>query len=279
MPYVSIIIPHRGQQEWLDRCLASIPQCPDVQTVVVVDDEGRGAGWARNKALEQAEGHYVIFADSDDFFHPSFADFLDYLKTASDDMIFFNADSIELSTGQPSWRANQLNRIIASTDREWQEQHLRYYFTEPWCRAIRRSLLAEHDIRFSETLKLNDIFFTSQVGYYAKTIAVYNHCCYCIGNHADSTAKLTGRQSSLHATREAARANHFLRERGIRHIHSRMMRPFITAIMKGQPRLACACWHEMRSMRLSTTFLLYCLLRYPRDIVKLIIRKYQAGEL
>jgi len=276
---VSIIIPHRGPKEMLDKCLASIPQREDVKVIVVEDEEGRGAGWARNIGLETAEGEYVIFADSDDFFHPCFNNFLDYLKQVKDDMVFFNADSIDLLTGQPSWRANHLNRIFRNNDSEWQERHLRYYFTEPWCRAIRLSLITRHNIRFSESLKLNDIFFTSQVGYYAGQISVYNEKCYCIGNQDQSTAKLKDETRALHVARESARANKFLQERGIEHIHSRMMRPLVAALLKGNLRLACGCWREMRSMGLSRSFLLYCFLRYPRDLVKLLIRKRQSGEI
>ena len=76
----SVIIPHKGPQWQLDRCVASIPQRDDLQTIVIHDEEGRGAGWARNQGLSQAEGSYVIFADSDDYFHPCFNDFLDSIK-------------------------------------------------------------------------------------------------------------------------------------------------------------------------------------------------------
>lgn len=279
MSYFSIIIPHRGPKEWLDKCVASIPQRDDVQVIVIEDKEGKGAGWARNEGLKQATGEYVIFADSDDSFHPCFNDFLDYMKFVKDDMVFFNADSIDLSTGKPSWRANHLNRIITNLDSDWQEKHLRYYFTEPWCRAIKLSLIQNNNIRFSESLKLNDIFFAAQVGYYAASISVYRDKCYCIGNQSHSTAKRNDEERMLHVACESARANKFMRDRGVKHIHSRMIRPLVSALLKGKFRLAYGCWREMRSMGLSRTFLLYCLLRYPRDLAKLLLRKYQSGEL
>ena len=72
----SIIIPHKGPQWLLDRCVASVPQRDNLQIIVIHDEEGRGAGWARNQGLSKAEGSYVIFADSDDYFHPCFNDFL-----------------------------------------------------------------------------------------------------------------------------------------------------------------------------------------------------------
>lgn len=247
--------------------------------IVVEDKEGLGAGWARNEGLKQVKGEYVIFADSDDFFHVCFNDFLNYMKFVKDDIVFFNADSIDLQSGQPSWRANHLNRIFENVDSEWQEKHLRYYFTEPWCRAIRMSLIKKHNICFSESLKLNDIYFTSQIGYYADLISVFNEKCYCIGNQSQSTAKRKDKIRSLQVARESARANKFLRERGVGHIHSRMMRPFVSALLKGKFHLAHGCWHEMRSVGLSRSFLLYCLIRYPRDLAKLLLRKYQSGEI
>ena len=89
----SIIIPHHNTPDLLSRCLQSIPQREDIQVIVVddnsdaqyIDDvqaacdthpntrcflttEGRGAGFARNKALKQVNSKWVIFSDADDYF-------------------------------------------------------------------------------------------------------------------------------------------------------------------------------------------------------------------
>jgi glycosyltransferase involved in cell wall biosynthesis len=264
----------------LDRCIESIPQRDDLQTIVIRDEDGYGAGWARNQGLDKAEGKYVIFADSDDFFHPCFNDFLDSIKEETADVIYFNADSIEMGSGKPSWRTNHLSRIMSSTDSAWQERHLRYHFTEPWCKAIRMSFIKEHGIRFNESKILNDIYFSTQVGIFAKSIKVYTEKCYCVCNHSDSTAKSKKTEEKmLDYTRETAKSNLLLAQYGIKRYHSRMLRPMMTSLSHLRLRSACKCWKEMRKCGYSSPILLYYMARYPRDLMKLIIRKAQAGEI
>ena len=98
----TIIIPHRNTPKLLKRLIDSIPERDDLE-VIIVDDcsdadivdfehfpgkdrnnckcilnqECHGAGYTRNCALSLAEGKWVLFADSDDFFNLGFDAFLD----------------------------------------------------------------------------------------------------------------------------------------------------------------------------------------------------------
>lgn len=57
-------------QEAIASCAAqSIP----VQTIPVIDHDGRGAGWARNQGLAQVQTDFVTFLDADDLLDPQFA--------------------------------------------------------------------------------------------------------------------------------------------------------------------------------------------------------------
>ncbi len=94
MPKISVIIPVYNVQEWLPECLDSIltQTLVDVE-IICIDDGSTDASWrvlkdyastyanvhvlwssnegvacARNKGLAVAQGEYIIFMDSDDFY-------------------------------------------------------------------------------------------------------------------------------------------------------------------------------------------------------------------
>ena len=83
----------------------------------------------------------------------------------------------------------------------------------------------------------------------------------------------------LDYTRETAKSNLLLAQYGIKRYHSRMLRPMMTAVCHLRLSSAYKCWKEMRICGYSIHTLLYYIIRYPRDLMKLIIRKAQAGEI
>ena len=64
---VSVVIPSRSGGANLVRCqdmLARQTRCPD-EVVVVLDERGRGAAWARNEGIRRATGDLIAFLDDD----------------------------------------------------------------------------------------------------------------------------------------------------------------------------------------------------------------------
>lgn len=123
----SVVVPHYNIPLLLRRCLSSIPHREDVQIIVVDDcsceevqielkeietqfpyaqfvysDKNKGGGHARNVGLDHAVGKYLLFLDADDFFHDDINAFLDDYKHEECDIVFFNADSVDLSSNQPT---------------------------------------------------------------------------------------------------------------------------------------------------------------------------------
>jgi glycosyltransferase involved in cell wall biosynthesis len=214
----SIVIPHKNIPDLLRRCLDSIPRRDDLQIIVVDDNsdtgmvdfsqfpglgdpsvevlfekEGKGGGYARNIGLTRAKGAYVLFADADDFYTPDFNAILDTYKEDTSDIVFFNAHSVSSDTFKPAERSGPLNRYIGiyhtshrQSRKKKAELLLRYRFSEPWAKIIKKSFIDEHHLRFDETPINNDCTFSYSAGFYAQAIAVESRTGYCVTTRPES---------------------------------------------------------------------------------------------
>ena len=262
----SIIIPHYGMPDLLQRLLRSIPQRDDLEVIVEEDDMQRGAGWARNQAMRKAKGDYLIFADSDDEFLPAFNELLDAARNVSDDVIFFSATSKENATCKLSWRACHLNWIMQQ-EAERCEFLLRHTFTEPWCKLVRRDLVEKQRIVFDETPILNDVHFSTQVGYWARSISVMPIKAYCINNRQASTAKQMDRSRLVAYSWVMANTNMFNGKHGIDYWHARMLRPFVMSVLTLRFSTARECWKVILSVGFANSQLIPKLLLYPWQLI------------
>ncbi len=202
-PYAySIIIPHRNTPDLLLRCLRSIPERQDTE-VIVADDksdiaeaelqsivashpcaklitlkESKGAGHARNVALSQATGHWLVFADADDYFTPAIADVLDkYAKDTETDMVFLNALSVdENGITVPTPLSLHIERY--EKGRPLAEKVMRYATWTPWSRMLKRSLVEQNNLRFEEVPVGNDAMFVLRCTSLAKHISAESTPCY-----------------------------------------------------------------------------------------------------
>ena len=218
----SIIIPHKNVPELLERLIKSIPMRDDLE-IIVVDDhsdasviaqlkcidrknlslifsqEGNGAGYARNCALPVVKGKWVLFADADDFFNSEFDDFLDAYVNSEADIVYFNANSVDSESYKPSNRADHLHKFIDDyfKDNEHGELIMRYLFTEPWCKMVKRDLIENNNIKFEETSIRNDVRYSYLVGYFAGNIIVDERQLYCVTTRQNSVSRGIGYQASM----------------------------------------------------------------------------------
>lgn len=195
---LSIIIPHRNIPDLLQRCIVSIPQCEDIQVIVVDDNsdsskvdfgrfpgndrknvetvftkEGRGAGYARNVGLSRAKGEWLLFADSDDFFVEDFYPIVASYFNGDADEVVFKARSVDSVTLEPTSRNENINKRIDQVLAG--EQTLKdalLHVQSPWCRLIKRDFVERHGIRFDEVMACNDAMFTTKVTCLANKIEV-----------------------------------------------------------------------------------------------------------
>lgn len=266
----SIIIPHYNQADRLRVCLSSIVQRDDIEVIVVDDassaaciaklksieqefahtklifaDRNGGAGKVRNIGLGVAHGERIIFADADDRFLAGFDDFLTRNIGNDADVIYFNAAYEATEGGKLFYKSSNLNYIMSKEGqrREWE---LRYLFTEPWCKAVKRSLIEENGIRFEETRIHNDVHFSAAVGVTASSIDVEAKPLYCVTETPGSVAKQISHEKMLDWTRVQTRLNLYLSANGIGMFEYKALRPMITSVVKGRWGEAADHWKVMR---------------------------------
>lgn len=233
----TIIIPHKNLPVLLERLINSIPVRDDVEIIVVddhsdpnvvdlnhfpcierqnmiiVSNAGKcGAGHARNYALPLAKGKWILFADSDDFYNAGFNAFLDKYVNDDADIIYFNANSVDTDTYEPSNRADHLHEFINNYQKNPQfgEIILRYMFTEPWGKMIKRKLIEEFSISFDETSIHEDVMFSCQIGHHASKVVVDSSQLYCVTSRTNSLSRTMNNEKYLDELLVFARWKKFL---------------------------------------------------------------------
>lgn len=202
----SLIIPHHNCPELLDRLLNTIKYRDDSEIIVIDDnsdpnivnfddfpgtsrndvkvifskDKGRGAGHARNLGVAQANGKWLLFADSDDYYNTSNLEALKdkYMNVDDIDIVYLNAQMVDESgnvvgnTYITNYIQNYLN------NRFFSEKVLRYGVWEPWNRMVKRDVVISNNICFDEIPVGNDQMFSLKCSRYSKRISVETDVVY-----------------------------------------------------------------------------------------------------
>ena len=241
-PTYSIIIPHYNTPDLLMRCLASIPVREDVQVIVVDDNspdvetypdrypelsrpnlefirttKGGGAGYARNVGLDQAEGKWLLFADSDDFFVEDFGGILDRSADYPEEIVFFRYLAVYSDDiSKPSQRDGHINQLIDRYLKSGDETDIRCAHAVPWGKMIRTDLVRRHNIRFDEIRYSNDIVFSILSGCKAASIRFEDNPLYVVTERKGSlTHEFCGKPGEFVIRTEAAyRAQRAIFEHG-----------------------------------------------------------------
>lgn len=203
----SIIIPNKNLTNELSRCLNSIPKRDDTEIIIIDDNSdpsivdfnnypginegnvkiifsktGKGAGAARNEGLMTAQGKWIIFIDSDDFLLPCADSLMNEYLDSSYDIIYFLPDSVFNDSLLPAHRhedkCNSTKKLKNNNNKL--DFYLRYQYTEPWGKFIKKELINKYKITFQESLVANDFMFSVQTGFHANNIYFDNTQLYCV---------------------------------------------------------------------------------------------------
>lgn len=240
-PTFTIVIPHKNAFEDLKRCLSTIPDIDDIQVIVVDDSsedmdesvfyglsrkntefifnkEEKGAGHARNLALEKAKGEWLIFSDCDDYFVDNMYETAKRSVDNTDaDIVFFflKLDNTSVNKNplipETEYYYNNFNDDPAA-----KEYMYRYKTMQPWNKIIRRSIVTENHIQFQETLVSNDYYFSVATGYYARKVTCVPEYFYVYVIRDNlSVSHLQNEKAILDRTRAYGKVIQFQKDHGV----------------------------------------------------------------
>lgn len=188
MPFLSVIIPIYNVEKYLRQCIDSVIQqhiedmelilvddgspdkCPDIcneyahnySFIKVIHKKNGGLSDARNRGLKEANGQYVIFMDSDDWWNPnvSVQKMLEYVQgNPSIDMLLFTSyDYIE---GEGYFQRNEHQRfdqIDVSSVKKFYQSLLENGNMEvaAYTKILKREFLIENELYFKLNLLSED---------------------------------------------------------------------------------------------------------------------------
>lgn len=218
----TIIVPHKNTPEYLQRCLDSIPVRDDVQVIVVDDNsnaekvdfknfpqwkglyyeyyltkEGKGAGYARNVALQHAVGKWLLFVDADDFLLPGVDAIFDEYIDSNADIIFFRPKAVMLNDRKTrSTRADAYNLLIDDYFRTGDTNSIAIIWMSPWSKFVRRDITS--GIKFEEIRYSNDNVFSVSIACNATKIEIKDESFYVITQGENSlTSNFLNKEGEL----------------------------------------------------------------------------------
>lgn len=224
---LSIIIPHKNIPELLYRLVESIPNDDELEIIIIDDNsdlnlipkkdlldinrnnikiiynkESKGAGYARNIGLKNAQGQWILFADADDFYLKNVFPLIKTFYDTKYDIVIFNAESKFSDSLQPTNRNDNINKLInLFILNKISSREVALSLHSPWSKLIKKELINNNHIAFDEIPCANDVMFSTKIAVHAKNIGICKEPIYCV----------TFREGSLWDQRKTDPENYLLR--------------------------------------------------------------------
>lgn len=193
--FLSIVIPVYNSRKYLSRCLDSIwsQHLPDGDyEIICVDDcstdgsqdfiasqtadhpvlalirhqKNLRAGGARNTGVKNARGEYVVFIDSDDYFHPGSLLFAyQYQKEHRLDILMLDS-SRETQERLNGKLIHNFQCQDVMTGREFMLCNSLPH--APWKYVFKKSIMIDNNVWFEENVNCEDVDWTHKLAFYAK---------------------------------------------------------------------------------------------------------------
>ncbi len=264
----SVIVPYKDIVDLVVRAVNSVPDRADIEIIVINNGttdlpvslfadrsnirilsaaQGKGAGAARNVGIELAKGKWLLMLDADDFFTPKAFDSMDQYVSSESDIVFFYTTSCDSDTLALSDRHHDTNELIDAYLQNGDEGGLRYGWSSPWAKMIKRSLVMEHAIRCDETHVANDVLFSVKTGYQAKRIEATKETVYCVTTRQGSLTMTPSLKNLNERIDTFIRFNTFLKEHHIKEYRKSIMFLIRTiALSYGYREAMKTLWRSIR---------------------------------
>jgi len=223
---VSVIIPVYNAESYLEECLESVlKQTFEDYEVILMNDGStdgsqtvidrytagypdlfrsyyqvnQGQSAARNHALEYARGGYIAFVDADDYILP------DYLEKLYDAAMKKNSELVICS--YKKFRNDGTIALIRDNtkwDIPFGGRYSHVFSYSPCAKLMKRSMLTEHGIYFSEGEKMEDGPYSIMTNCMAKNVEVIDYFGYMYRMYDNSTMG-TVRQKAIQASDDTLR--------------------------------------------------------------------------
>ena len=227
-PAISIIMPVYKVEAYLETCLRSIlsqtltnfeliaiddgspDSCPQIldayasqdSRIRVIHQENHGYGQAANRGIDEAQGSYICFIDSDDYISHNMLASLYQLVTTH--RVPIAKASYADVRGNQEIEAGKFNHIKEGIYRPADIKE--YFFGHPciWSAIYERDFLNQHRIRFNETPKaaFQDIGFSLRSWLAAPAIYITQQSFYKYRNDNPSSSINAGPASAWYAIKE-----------------------------------------------------------------------------
>lgn len=158
----------------------------DNENVKVIHKDNGGLSSARNAGLEIAQGEYVIFLDSDDFWNDNNAlmNIYNYLQESNADLLVFNAQRYYGSGRAPAKIINRAAEREKITDNDAQKS-IAYmikhniFKAAAWNKVIRRDIISKNNMKFKEGYLSEDMDWCGDMLLFCGKFDYYDSAFYC----------------------------------------------------------------------------------------------------
>lgn len=206
MPEVSVIIPVYNNEKYVEECVRSVMRqtFKDLEIIVINDgstdksgeilealseadkrlrlfyQENKGAGAARNKGLDMAEGRYLVFVDGDDWIMP------DYIETLYDAAGKTESEMVICGFSCAEESGKILREVCPGEYRRFEREECVFQISAVCSHFYKKSLWDKYQVRFAPDERGEDMPVSLFFGAVCDKISTVMSCGYVYRQHSGS---------------------------------------------------------------------------------------------